>query len=102
MKYILTTILTELDSTLKANEFSRAFGDLFEKHGAQIEREVCVPDRGDGRRGKIDIVAHYKEKTYAIEIDWMSPRKKSIHKIQNYQCDGRFVVLREGKQVLEY
>lgn len=61
--------------------------------GWAVEREVPVPDRGDGRAGAIDLVVT-DPVPIAIELDRRSPRRKSLEKLSAF--DGaRVVVLRE-------
>lgn len=55
-----------------------------EKLGYWVKRNYLVADRGDGRRGKIDIVAKRGEEVVAIELDHVEPRAKSLYKIQNF------------------
>lgn len=60
----------------------------------KVRRQVVVNDRGDGRRGRIDIVAEINGKVIAIEIDRKSPRKKSIFKLHNFDADERYTMTR--------
>lgn len=57
--------------------------------GFAVAREVRVPDRGDGRPGKVDLVLDGR---VAVEIDREQPRAKSIAKLQSFP--GRIVLLR--------
>jgi phage replication O-like protein O len=64
------------------------------KSGFLCQREFIVPDRGDGRRGKVDLYVKDPDGgSCGIEIDWKSPREKSITKLQ--QLPAGFVLLRE-------
>ena len=68
--------------------------------GWKVLREFCVKDRGDGVRGRIDLVVMSPVRI-AIELDRTSVRKKS--RIKLAQFDGlRFVILRQSARVLEY
>lgn len=51
--------------------------------GFDLETEWRVPDRGDGRFGKIDVVATRGDEVIAIELDRKSARKKSVYKLLN-------------------
>lgn len=62
--------------------------------GYDCQREVYVDDRGDGRRGRIDLVAINDKHMLAIEIDQLTPREKSVFKLK--QVDGfiKIILLR--------
>lgn len=62
--------------------------------GWSVRREVVVQDRGDGRRGKIDLVATKDGRTVAIELDCRSPRAKSLRKLEAFNAHERIVILR--------
>lgn len=65
------------------------------KAGYFCQREFVVADRGDGRKGKVDLyVSDMSGASCGIEIDWKSPREKSIIKLQ--QLPTGFVLLRES------
>jgi hypothetical protein len=74
--------------------------ELLADGGWEVVREYPVADRGDGRRGKVDLVATKKfpdgSLSWAIELDWKTPREKSLHKLQQIDAT-RIVVLREGQ-----
>lgn len=66
------------------------------ENGFSCKKQYAVQNRGDGRNGKIDILAEKEGATIGIEIDRDSPRDKSIIKLM--QIDGEKVVLvRNGK-----
>lgn len=68
---------------MKAKEFEDLICFILRKSGT-IERQIIVPNRGDGRRGKIDIgyyPHHDKFKSVGIEIDRKTPREKSRYKL---------------------
>lgn len=100
----IVTTLEDLPrySNENALEFNIRVRNELKKESFDIFIEQLVPNRGDGRRGKIDIVAKKDGLVYAIEIDRKSPRQKSIYKITNYPCDVRLVVLRDLYRVLEF
>lgn len=89
----LTAVLS-LASTKNAAAFHRTVVALLEDIGFSCNVEVPVPDRGDGRSGNIDVVAIRDGVTIALELDRVSPREKSLFKLQNFPCDARFVALR--------
>lgn len=78
-------VLQALDS-ITAEHGSRWFEDtayhLLRGLGFDVLRQVVVPDRGDGRRGRVDLVAYKETALIAIELDRCWPRKKSIFKVQ--------------------
>jgi len=82
-----------------ARIFQQAVEDELRAKGWEVFREVCVKDRGDGFRGRIDLVVTSPVRI-AIELDRARVRKKSLFKLA--QFDGlRFVILRQGSRVLE-
>lgn len=59
-----------------------------------VSRELVVPDRGDGRRGRVDLFVDLPgRKPVAIEIDRGGPRAKSLFKLRSLHA-WRVVVLR--------
>lgn len=68
--------------------------ELLSQHGLTCRREFPVDDRGDGRGGKVDIlVTDESGRRCGIELDWKSPRRKSITKLNS--IGGGLVVLRD-------
>lgn len=65
----------------RAKDAHDAIERIIDAHGWTVHREWEVPDRGDGRRGFIDLVAFRDEERIAVEIDRRSPRVKSIRKL---------------------
>ncbi|NER80387.1 MAG: hypothetical protein F6K42_12580 [Leptolyngbya sp. SIO1D8] len=51
--------------------------------GYEVHREFEVPDRGDGRRGKVDLVIIREDCWIGIELDNQSAREKSIQKLES-------------------
>lgn len=68
--------------------------------GYDCKTEVWVSSRGDGtdKKGRIDIVASKDDVTIGIEFDKAMPRKRSLFKLSNFDCDYRLVLLRGGKK----
>ena len=100
MKDILESIISKVNNTQKANQYRNDVAIFLQKDGYSVIKEVKVPNRGDGRKGKIDIVAEINNEKTAIEIDWISPRKKSLFKLENFECKNRIVILRQSKTVI--
>ena len=91
----------ELVNKMNAREFHYFIESILEKHG-DLEREVPVKNRGDGRSGRIDLVFTYKGIKYPIELDRKSARYKSIYKIREYSKNGGFVITRDPFSVIHY
>jgi len=65
------------------------------KNGLSVQREYSVDDRGDGRAGRVDLVAMCSGgQTVGIECDRAAPRMKSITKLK--QLDYGIIALRES------
>lgn len=65
------------------------------KAGYLCQREFLVADRGDGRRGRVDLyVTDSTGSACGIEIDRKSPREKSVFKLQ--QLPSGFILLRDS------
>lgn len=58
--------------------------------------EYPVPNRGDGRTGRIDIIATNEYESIAIEFDNKTPRKKSLFKLRHSDFDRKIVLLRKN------
>jgi len=90
---------TSLSQRASAKTFQQAVEDELRAKGWEVSREFCVKDRGDGVRGRIDLVVT-RPVRIAIELDRARMRKKSLFKLA--QFDGlRFVILRQSSCVLE-
>ncbi len=76
-----------------ADEMHDAVDRLLREHNCEVSREFEVSDRGDGRRGFVDLVAKYGDSLLAIELDRSSPRVKSVFKLRQIEAE-RVVVLR--------
>lgn len=68
-----------------------------ESKGYFYKTEVVVDERGDGRTGRVNIVAKKNGRTIGIEVDRCSPRKKSINKLKQNDFDTKVVLCRGGK-----
>jgi hypothetical protein len=55
---------------------------FFNKRGFSCELHVLIPDRGDGNKGRIDIIATKDDTKLAIMLDNTKPRVKSVKKLQ--------------------
>lgn len=81
---------------VNARRFHHLAAVGMEKIGYVVKREFLVPNRGDGRRGKIDIVGRRNNEIVAIELDHVSARAKSLYKIKHFRpATARLVVCRE-------
>src|SRR5688572_11637592 len=92
---IVTALLAVGNDGEDARTYHRLISQVLEQSGYIVSVDHPVPDRGDGRSGKIDIVAWSKDgwHTLAIELDRHSPRNKSIFKVKNYRpASGRLVI----------
>lgn len=86
------------DDCKTAKSFHDAMEHQLRQHCQTVIREFEVPNRGDGRRGFIDLVVLEPFRT-AIELDVLSPRKKSLFKLRSFSGE-RFVVLRRGLKIV--
>lgn len=79
-----------------ASAFQDYVESQFRKEGYETQREVPVPDRGDGSSGRIDLVARRGAEVIAVELDAQRPREKSEHKLLAYAAaTRRLIVLRD-------
>lgn len=91
----------DIVNKMNSREFHCLIESLLEKHG-ELEREVFVKNRGDGRTGRIDLVFTYEGVKYPIELDRKSARYKSIFKIREYSPFGGFVITRDPFSVIRF
>ena len=96
---LLVASLYKTEKKIEAKSFQRNAMLQLEKAGFDCKSEVKVPDRGDGRGGRLDIVASMKGEIFAIEIDRLTARKKSLYKLKHFDCDARLIFLREPFEV---
>ena len=86
---------------MKSKDFENLVCDLLKNIG-EIKRQVWVNDRGDGRRGKIDLVIKKENEKVGVEIDRISPRKKSIFKLNQLQnMTGLLLIVRSPFSLLD-
>lgn len=88
-------------SDLSAKDFSKLIESNF-ANNYKIQKEVSVSDRGDGRTGRIDIVISDSDRKIAIELDRLTPRKKSIIKLMNLDATERYVVTRAPVTIYKF
>lgn len=82
----------------EARRFVRRVMGVLRRHGYSVRREVPVPNRGDGRSGRVDIVATCDGSTVAIEVDRCAPRGKSLVKLSWFPDEVTCaIVLREPR-----
>jgi len=95
----------EILSSVKVKDDDRAATmavmSALEKNGYLCQSEVHVPSRGDAPKyaGRIGVVATKNGCMIAIEVDRQSIREKTMHKLREYPCDARVVLLRGGKEL---
>jgi len=82
-----------------ARAFHNAMENGLVKKGWKVVREFCVKDRGDGVRGRIDLVV-LSPCRIGIELDNVIVRKKSRFKLSQFDGSG-FVVLRQSGRIVE-
>ena len=86
----------ELKVTDHAKTAQLEIRDYLISKGYECKLEHKVKDRGDGRAGKIDILAEKGLEKWAIEVDWNKPRKKSLTKLKSMDGFHKIVLLRTG------
>lgn len=85
---------------IEATAFEKTVADSLRQWG-EVRTQVRVPDRGDGRGGRIDLVADAFGVEFPIEIDRVSARTKSIFKVSSYP-EGGFVITRSPITIKYY
>lgn len=80
-----------------AREQQQAIGAALTEVGFVVVTEYEVPDRGDGRAGRIDLVATRNGVVVAIEVDRVEARDKSLRKLASLPDVLKVLVLREGQ-----
>jgi hypothetical protein len=73
--------------------------NYFRKAQWLVRREYPVPDRGDGRPGRVDLFCEKGEQRVAIELDAVSPRHKSYAKLRGQAGVTTVIVLRNAVDV---
>jgi hypothetical protein len=92
----IRSIFHELKVPDNATEAQRIVVNELESNRFNCKTEYPVKERGDGHQGRIDIFAQKDGYDYAIEIDRLTPRDKSILKLK--QVDAiRIILTRGGK-----
>ena len=86
----------EAVSPAPALEFERAAKAALQALGFTVKAQVTVPNRGDGRRGRVDL--YIPSLGLGIEIDRRSPRAKSRHKL-SYFRHGLLVTIEPDVEV---
>ncbi|MDR2057654.1 MAG: hypothetical protein LBP83_05125 [Dysgonamonadaceae bacterium] len=67
-------------------------------NGFACRKGFAVNDRCDGREGRIDIFAEKDGVNYAIEIDRINAREKSISKLKSIENALKIILLRGGER----
>jgi hypothetical protein len=89
-------MLLSLPSLTQHGEFQRLVASGLTRLGFRVQTELPVPNRGDGRTGRIDLLARRGPCIVALELDRKSPRRKSLYKLRHLGYGSRAVVLRCG------
>lgn len=91
----LIEMSSRLYITEKADEWHNYVQNEIEKIGYKTQREVLC--KYDEKEGRIDLVASKDGKEIAIELDYRTPRTKSIKKVRCYPAG--MILLRDPKTV---
>ena len=78
---------------MKAKDFEDLVCSILGFHGV-LKRQVPVKNRGDGHKGRVDLVLETPKEKIGIEIDRKIPRKKSVFKLMQLEVDRRFLITR--------
>lgn len=81
-----------------ALEFENFICEKLSKFG-KVFRQVGVENRGDGRKGKIDIVFAYRGLLIPIELDRKTIREKSRFKVLSYNPTEAFCITRSPFEI---
>ena len=65
-----------------AAAFRAAVAGRMRMAGGGVESEYRVPDRGDGRGGRIDLRIEISGETWFVDLDGRTPRAKSVAKLR--------------------
>jgi len=66
---------------MSAEAFHAAAQAALAAAGFDAQREVRIPDRGDGMAGRLDLVL---DGWFAVELDRVTPREKSLRKVEAF------------------
>src|SRR5690606_32024151 len=89
------SIVAQIEPTDTARALEDEVEAVFIRHGWRVERQFRVEDRGDGRRGFVDMVAWSPDGIMvALELDRQQPRQKSVEKLRHLDA-VRCILLRE-------
>lgn len=100
LDYLLRELNNQDHEKVKAKDFEDLIYSILIKRG-RVKRQVTVPNRGDGRRGKVDLVWYFENETIGIEIDRKTTRKKSIHKLKELGADKIYAITRSPFSIKE-
>jgi hypothetical protein len=88
--------LLPVSAFVDAPTFHAAVYRYLTEQGWNCSNEWKVADRGDGSRGRVDIVIHAIAGDLGIELDDRCPRQKSRFKVSSF-VGGGFVVMRASR-----
>lgn len=89
------------DPAANAGAFHAQVDAGFRTAGWLVGREAPVLERGDGRTGRVDLVAERHGYRVAVELDRAAPREKSLAKLAAVAVDLRAVLLRSGPEGMQ-
>lgn len=85
--------LERIPAASSAKDFSASVTEQLRRLGFEIQTEYLVKNRGDGRRGRVDLVASRGPDVIAIELDRKTPRQKSVFKVRQVRNATAHLVL---------
>jgi hypothetical protein len=79
-------------------EWKKAIGTAFSSSGFKVEKRVFVPDRGDGRTGRVAMVYTRADLIVGVEAGRCNPKQNSIPKLNQLGPTAiRLIGLRSGR-----
>lgn len=80
---------------MTSKEYQGHVRSLLESNGFQVKPEWHVADRGDGRSGRINLMAFKYGMSIAIEIDTYTAKKKSLFKLSQSGANEQLVLIQK-------
>lgn len=87
--------LVRKDQDMTSKEYQGHVRSLLESNGFQVKPEWHVADRGDGRSGRINLMAFKYGMSIAIEIDTYTAKKKSLFKLSQSGANEQLVLIQK-------
>lgn len=85
---------------MKAKDFEVLVCEKLKKLG-EVKKQVRVPDRYDGRFGRVDLVLNTGRQVIGVEIDRKTTREKSVFKLRQLGADKMYSILRSPFSIKE-